>query len=109
LEKNGAARPILASGDSLQLSPSANEVGEGVFDRTIPSGDGRIFNLAYMKKGDNQLSIPSDQFPRQVSLALGPGTYKFTVQATHGTCRSNPKEIWIKYDGGQQISFGDGR
>jgi hypothetical protein len=108
LEEKGLARPVMA-GEALQLWPAGNEVGEGGYDRTIPSKDWRVFNIAYVKTGDNQLSIPSDQFQRQVASALGPGIYKFNVQATRGTCRSASKDIWIKYDGDNKISFIDGR
>jgi hypothetical protein len=110
LEKKGDSKAILALGESLQLFPAGGESGnEAPGERIVPGNSGKIFNLAYIENGGNELSIQSVQFSLQVSEKLLSGIYKLTVQARHSTCRSDPTDIWIKYEGDQQVSFIDGR
>lgn len=109
LKKNGMDHPIW-SGNPLPLWPAGNEIGEGLYDRTIPPDNlNHFFNIAYIRRGKDKLSIPSEQFGRQVSYALEPGTYKFSVKAAHGACQSAQTDVWLRYDGGTKVSFVDGR
>jgi hypothetical protein len=109
LERIGEPKPLW-SAEKLQLLWAGTEYeSTGNTDRTIPIGDRRIFNIAYIGKGASELFIQSQQFASQVSEKLTPGIYKFTVQANHSTCRSDPIEIVVKYEGQQSASFVTGQ
>jgi hypothetical protein len=111
-EKVGETIPILSPGDSIELLWAGGEYGsnnEAAGDRVVPAGLGRIVNLAYIAQGANELSIQPEQFARQVSEKLSPGTYKYTIQASHSTCRSDPTIVSVKYEGQQQVSFAEGK
>jgi hypothetical protein len=106
LEKIEQTKPLWPRGDSLELLWSGNEYDSASYaERTVPAALGKIFNLAYIAKNANELSIQPPQFSNQVSEKLPSGTYSFTIQASHSTCRSDPIEILVKYDGQQNVSF----
>jgi hypothetical protein len=106
--KDGDPKPLLTKGDSIELlwaggeyEPSSHAIG----DRTIPAGSGKIFNLAYIEKGANELSMQPEQAANQIGEKLSLGIYRFTIQASYSTCRSDPIVFVVKYEGGQQASF----
>jgi hypothetical protein len=106
LEKKGEGAAFWA-GEPLRLYWSGSEVEEpDNADRTIEPGPlGKIFNLAVIDKGANELRIQNLQFARQVPEKLSAGVYTFTVQATHSTCRSDPFTVSVQYKGQQNVAF----
>ena len=105
LEKIGVETPLWSNHTLLLLWAGNEDEFPGNTQRTVPARMARIFNLAYIAKDSNELSIQHSNFASEVSEKLSPGTYKFTIQAIHSTCRSEPTEISIKYDGQQRVSF----
>jgi hypothetical protein len=105
LEKDGEATPLWHD-DDLQLRWAGKEFeSPGNIERTIPAGQGRIFNLGFIKKDSGELTIQNPQFALQVTKKLSPGIYHFTIQASHISCRSKPTKITVKYNGQQDASF----
>jgi hypothetical protein len=105
LEKIGQPSPIWAN-DNLELFWAGTEYEpQGNSERTIPASKGRIFNIAVIKKGANELSIQNQQFESQATDRILAGTYRFSIQASHSTCRSDPFDILVEYKGGQTASF----
>jgi hypothetical protein len=112
LEKDGETKPLLMQGDTIELLWAGSDYEsptQAAGDRTVPAGAGKIFNLAYIKKGANELSIQPPQFSNQISEKLSAGIYKFTIQARYSACRSDPTDFVVKYEGQRQVSFIKGR
>jgi hypothetical protein len=107
LQKDGESKSLWkAIDDPLRLAWAGTEPEPAdSLARTIPTGEGRTFNLAFIKKGANELSIQNIQFGYQNSVKLTPGTYRFVVQTGRSGCRSDPQEISIRYAGKQEVSF----
>lgn len=100
--QRGGEKPIIAD-ESLQLLPAGGEMLTPSGDTPIPTGEGRYFNLAYIKKGASKLTIQAPQFANEYDPDLPPGTYKFMVSASGLGCRASQTKITVKYNGERNI------
>lgn len=75
----------------------------------IPSGSARYFNVAAVlakAKDKSLMSIPSQEYTdRTPDPPLSPGTYRLRIQISGPDCGPVSKDISIKYDGGNRMSF----
>jgi len=107
LQRDGDSKPIL-SGVSFLLAAEAGGEPGSPDTFTFSNGSEHFFNLAYVAKGANKLSIQSFQYNATYKAPLLAGTYKFkiTTQAAHGgSCPTTPAEIWLQYYGSDHMNF----
>jgi hypothetical protein len=105
LEKDGIAAPLIKN-EYIQLLPAGGQdyVGNSS-DIVIPSDQPRYFNLAYIQKGADELSIQPPQFHNEYAGKLTAGLYRFMVSASSGACQSGQHMIVIRYRGGKEVSI----
>jgi hypothetical protein len=107
LEKDGQQEPIIPPGEDIELYPAGGEREEpslAATERTVPGHDARLFNLAFLEKGADKLTMQSEQFHYEAT-GLASGKYRFTIQARNGRCRSDPSVIRVQYDGNRLARF----
>lgn len=84
LKKNGENRSLWSGETMLLYWTGSEDEFPGNNERTVEPGPlGKLFNLAYIHKDANEMTIQNPQFANQVSEKLSPGTYIFTVQASY--------------------------
>jgi hypothetical protein len=106
LEKSDETKPLWAVGNPLILQWRGGEFEPPEnSERIIPPKLGKVFNIGYIAKEANVLSLQNTQYYLESSAKLSPGIYKFAVQLNNLTCQSDPTVFSVKYDGGQQVSF----
>jgi hypothetical protein len=105
LAREGDQQPIL-NNESI-LMAAGNTGGEGYQEQTIGPTFGITFDIAYIVPGIDNLKIQSrqDQFLEVFRSPLPPGDYKFTVRTNGKNCTSEPKEIFVRYQGSSNVSI----